>query len=265
MAPLNPMHVGMGDFYNFAATVKGDLRYFRSNAGRIFLDDVLASAETRTFEVTKGEAFWRARLGNAFEDVQIGNSGKDEVWVAERRPYPPGGMKPESVDWTSEGRVNPRGIAYLYLATNRNTALAEVRPWIGSSVSVGEFMLTRNIRMIDCSKFHDKTPLSFVGPGIATSREDGMWLAIDKAFAKPVGRNDDVSDYIPTQILAELFKANGYDGVVYKSLLDKEGFNIALFSKDDVEQASCSLFQVSKLEFEFVDEHCTYYVDRAAS
>ncbi|MFZ0569740.1 MAG: RES domain-containing protein [Rhodomicrobium sp.] len=44
-------------------------------------------------------------------------------------------MKPIP-NWLSEGRANPRGIPYLYLASTRDTALAEVRPWIGSHITV---------------------------------------------------------------------------------------------------------------------------------
>jgi RES domain-containing protein len=36
--------------------------------------------------------------------------------------------------WQGEGRANPRGIPVLYLATHRETALAEVRPWIGAVI-----------------------------------------------------------------------------------------------------------------------------------
>lgn len=41
------------------------------------------------------------------------------------------------------------------------------------------------------------------------------------------------SDYVPTQIIAELIKSLGYDGIAYKSSL-ANGHNIALF---DLESA----------------------------
>ena len=39
----------------------------------------------------------------------------------------------------TDGRANPRGIPCLYLATTKETAMSEVRPWIGSYVSAGQF------------------------------------------------------------------------------------------------------------------------------
>jgi RES domain len=116
----------------------------------------------------------------------------------------------------------------------------------------------RDLRIIDCSKYHTGL-MGLLGPGLSASREEGFWCAIDAAFAKPVGREDDVSDYVPTQILAELFKANGYDGVRYKSLLDDDGLNIALFNMDDAELLSCSLFKVDSLKFGASDQNFTYY------
>ncbi|MBV9156286.1 MAG: RES family NAD+ phosphorylase [Acidobacteriaceae bacterium] len=59
-------------------------------------------------------------------------------------------MKPLR-DSSSEGRVNPKGKACLYLATDSNTALAEVRPWRGAHISLGLFKVTRDCALIDFS------------------------------------------------------------------------------------------------------------------
>jgi hypothetical protein len=66
----------------------------------------------------------------------------------------------------------------------------------------------------------------------SSTRVDGIWIAIDQAFATPVSKADEAREYIPTQIIAELFKSAGYDGLVYKSLLSEDGFNLALFNLD---------------------------------
>ena len=36
-----------------------------------------------------------------------------------------------------EGRTNPKGIPYLYLSSKKETAMSEVRPWIGGYISLG--------------------------------------------------------------------------------------------------------------------------------
>ena len=46
---------------------------------------------------------------------------------------------------TSDGRINPRGISYLYLSDDIETALIEVRPWLKQEVTVGYFEITKNL------------------------------------------------------------------------------------------------------------------------
>ncbi len=63
-------------------------------------------------------------------------------------PHNPTRMKPIPGQ-ASEGRANPKGIPYLYLATHRDTALAEVRPWIRSLFSVAQFKIVRDLVVVN--------------------------------------------------------------------------------------------------------------------
>jgi len=59
-------------------------------------------------------------------------------------------MKPRR-DRAIEGRVNPKGIPFLYVATELKTAVAEVRPWKDEFVSVAQLTTTRELRLINCT------------------------------------------------------------------------------------------------------------------
>jgi hypothetical protein len=109
----------------------------------------------------------------------------------------------------------------------------------------------RDLNVIDCSKHHAKDALMSVILDNKRPREDGIWVAIDRAFATPVSKDDESRDYIPTQIIAELFKSEGYDGIVYKSLLSDDGYNLALFNLDDASVVHCALFKVGSISFGF--------------
>jgi hypothetical protein len=61
----------------------------------------------------------------------------------------------------------------------------------------------------------------------AEKREQAAWVEINHALSRPVTPDDPITEYVPTPILAEAFRAHGYDGVVYRSLLGS-GLNIAL-------------------------------------
>jgi len=116
----------------------------------------------------------------------------------------------------NEGRVNPRGIPYLYLATDKETAMGEARPWVGSEISVAQFKLLKTVTIVDCSVSHSLgDPIYFNAESAEMyepdeeEREKAVWTDIDKAFSRPVIVNENLAQYAPTQIIAELFKKNG--------------------------------------------------------
>ena len=122
-------------------------------------------------------------------------------------------MKPQPY-MAKEGRVNPKGIPCLYLATDRDTAIAEVRPWVGSLISVAQFKITRDLRIVDCTHENPRAGVykDELSPAIGV-----VWTHIDWAFSQPVTPDDSSTDYVPTQIIAEYFKGKALDGIAYRS------------------------------------------------
>jgi hypothetical protein len=107
--------------------------------------------------------------------------------------------------------------------------------------------------------YHSRDNLIGVFPDKTRPRKDGLWIAIDQAFATPVNRDDETKEYIPTQIIAELFKSEGFDGIVYKSLLTEHGFNLALFNLGDASVVRCGLCKVSSIGFHFQEVGNEYF------
>jgi hypothetical protein len=254
--PIPPVAYGHMAFQLFADTVVSKYRYIRSEQVERFLSDTVLQtiSSDRKVTISPDMQLWRARLGyETIRDI-VGqtNDGRNVVFGSYRPYSSEKEMKPLPSNWDRENRASPRGISYLYLATNPKTAVAEVRPWMGARISVGEFRVVRDLALVDCSKNHAGVL------GISQSRmasatyEEGLWSTIDEAFAKPVGPDDEKRDYIPTQILSELFRSHGYDGIKYKSLFDDEGCNIDLFNPDHANLLiPTTLVQVSRVNFEF--------------
>lgn len=125
----------------------------------------------------------------------------------------------------THGRINPVGIPYLYLASDRKTAVAEVRPWKGCKITVAEFYLNKEIRLVN---FSNKVAINKP----SDSRYDGAeWTwseLITYLFSTPFDPRDDTS-YIPIQYISERIKMEGFDGIMYDSALEKDGYNICLF------------------------------------
>ena len=88
-----------------------------------------------------------------------------------------------------------------------------------------------------------------------------VWSAIDHGFSKPVTEGDDTADYVPTQVIAELFKVNGFDGLGYRSAFGG-GHNIVLFDLDSGDLINCSLYEVRGINFDFAETANPYFVSK---
>ncbi len=163
-------------------------------------------------------------------------------------------MKPLR-DSAREGRINAKGIPCLYLCDDMATAMSETRPWIGSYVSVATLIVPKKLIFVDCCDRRVGPTISFDKPAFiaqvaAEKRERIAWGEISHAFSEPVSPTDTTAEYAPTQILSDLFRRHGYDGIRYKSLLGP-GFNYALFDVDAAGVNSCSLHDVKDVTFRF--------------
>jgi hypothetical protein len=208
----------------------------------------------------KDYPLWRAQLGYELEWDHPGAPYAEEVPAA----YGPKRMKP-TPSYAKDGRINPHGIAYLYLATDRDTACAEVRPWLGAYISVGFFSTNREIRLVDCTSDQRRFPFrafttSGAIPWPPEEYEGVVWGEIGAAMTLPIAPVDSRLGYIPTQIIAEAILETGVDGIAYKSQLVDEGVNIALFNLEDATLHSCQLMEAAQVRFKFDESDNPYYV-----
>jgi hypothetical protein len=239
-------------FSDFSDELAHRSRFVRSKESEQFLRAVSATCKKRIRQIKKGTILWRAQLGHEWRmDEQIG----EELPV----PFNPARMFPLP-GRASEGRVNSKGIPCLYLGTTRDSAMSEVRPWLGSLISVAQLEIKRDLRIIDCSIFHDRGMSIFLEQPPPPQIEKSVWGAIDRAFAEPVTRSDETAEYSATQAIAELFRSNGYDGVVYKSSFGKRGFNVALFDTKCAKLLNCSLYKARNVQIDFHEDANPYFV-----
>jgi hypothetical protein len=237
-------------FWEFEQAIAHRARYVRDGETEGFLETVRQTAERRIFVLPPETFLWRSQPGNDSEPV-IGEKGLSLGSL----PCPLGRdrMKPPR-DRATEGRANPKGISCLYLATSQETASSEVRPWIGENVSVGLFKTCRELRVVKCMTDRGADHLSRYlfseAEPPAGEREEAVWICIDQAFARPVARDDDVADYAPSQIIAEFFKVQKYDGIAYRSSVSDTGHNVALFDLDAANLVQCHLFRVMSIKCE---------------
>jgi RES domain-containing protein len=234
------------DYYSFAHHVRKTSRFVVGERQRLFLEAVLESSVKRRATLSAGTHLFRAQVAHQYypEPPYDGLGIRDGYEEQNLFAAEAARMKPLA-NKATEGRVNPKGIPCLYLATEPDTAIAEVRPWIGSLVSIATFFLTRSQNIVDCSM---DSHLIHRGALSAEQRTNGVWTSINRAFSTPVTPSDNVADYAPTQILAEHFRHHGLDGIIYGSRLGT-GKTVALFGLNVASLRSCHLHRVKSLEF----------------
>ena len=216
------------DYWHFVSAVKHHARFVHNSTVLDFLDTLLQTSMTRRKSLREGDTLWRAQLGCSVE-MRVFEGYPANEGLPFDVPFPPDRMKPKRLA-AHEGRVNPRGIPCLYVSDDRMTAMAEVRPSLGSKLTLGALRVTRDLTLLDFSKNsgslrdHDFLALDLSPEDV----EKAIWGQIDRDYSRPVEADLGLPEYVPTQVIAEFFKVKGLDGVVYKSGLGP-GLNLALF------------------------------------
>lgn len=193
----------------FSKEIKEQNRYFNKNGNRLFegIEEVLKKKE-RTLD--SSESFFRGR---------IGKYGRKEMYG------PP-------INKASAGRANPKGISYLYGATDKNTCCAELRPWKSATITICEFHPTEQLFLIDISDRAITSPFE-LNPEDDANQISNLLSFLSEKLSEPIDPNNAEIDYLPTQYLVELVKSFKYDGIIFKSSLGS-GKNIVLFDEQKI-------------------------------
>jgi hypothetical protein len=135
------------------------------------------------------------------------------------------------------GRANPLGIPYLYLCNDIETTYYEVRAVYLDKISVGKFIILRDLNIIDfnneISLFYTYSDSESNSSLIDIVKRKFLFDEISADLSKPLRRFDTEIEYVPTQLICEYCKQNGADGIRFNSSLHKGGINIVLFNNAD--------------------------------
>jgi len=144
-------------------------------------------------------------------------------------------LGPPPTNLAKAGRMNAHGIAVFYGADDRDVALAEVRPPVGSKALVGEFELLRTVRLLDVAALE---AVYFEGsvfdPAYAEQRSLARFMGtLSDRMTMPVMPDDEKTEYLITQMIADYLARRplpALDGILFKSVQrpgDKR--NVVLF------------------------------------
>ncbi|PKH19339.1 hypothetical protein CIG19_20045 [Enterobacterales bacterium CwR94] len=246
-------------------SLQSEARFFNRSV-KEFLDNIFDDLSTFQTEnsgsaivtVDSDCAIYRARVFENYAKVE------------EALRHPERHFGPPPPDIATSGRMNAYGIPVFYGATSPDTALAEVRPAVGSFVVVAEFRPINSLQVLDLSAL-DQLSISeesYFDPKIIRRNEITAFLrTLSRKLTLPVsGRNPD-SEYLITQAVAEYLSVSqkhNLDGITFRSTQkkneDKEKENhdnIVLFSRSSTVKNADSgrdTFAAELFEYDYDDE-----------
>lgn len=161
-------------------------------------------------------------------------------------------LLPPPPNIATAGRANSKGISCLYLASDLSTTLHEIRARDLDIITVGTFCLKKPIDLIDLSN------LEYISP-FRSDDFDAEWFAINmrvlkkinEEIAKPLRRQDSEIDYLPTQYISDFVKSLGFDGIKYKSTLNPDGTNYAIFDRKKFKCREIKCYNIDSLIYNY--------------
>ena len=218
------------------------------------INEFLSSVCNHEVVIPAGNTYYRCRIVNSKDvssKLQIVNNQVCGLPADESSAPPPKSAK--------AGRANPQGVPYLYLASDKYTAISEVEPYNKSVISVAKFELVRDMKLVNLvyegKKFSSSEEVSSV------ANEFYRIESLSFSFSKPCGL-DNEEQYAPTQYIAHQIKhltEQQYDGMAYNSLKSNGGINIVLFDKNLVRFCDSELVICYGMEYNI--QNVTYITE----
>lgn len=194
--------------------------------------------------IEEGALWFRGRINVAETALHIGNRQVTRIAT----PYKGSEIGALPPPKASAGRMNRQGVSVLYLASEVDTALAELRPHPAHLISVGGFRATRRLRIAEFD-----LPIGRFSSSDRRLDLFGIIYHIDTLLSRPIIPEERYR-YAVTQLMADTLVRRGYDGVTYRSSVGT-GKNLCVFEPNlfAFDEAVSAVRQVARLDYRFND------------
>lgn len=180
--------------------------------------------------------------GHQITSFQRGRVFQSEEALEEALTHPEKYLGPVAGGKGSPGRMNAKGISVFYGATDDHTAIAEVRPPVGSMVVTARFDVIRPLRLLNLNDLASMRPhgeLSYFNPTRRSLSERCAFLKdLQRQLTMPVMPDSAESGYLITQAIADFLATHeklNLDGILFPSVQVQQdaspGQNVILFHK----------------------------------
>lgn len=168
--------------------------------------------------------FYRARIGveNKKRSLLGGGFDGEVIFI----PYSNSQIGAPPPLLAGIGRLNRAGVSYLYSATDKYTAISEIRPHPGDVVSVGKFIVNKELLIFDLTEsqflnfFHNDESLDKFG-------KLNTFTELMQKVIPPSERHI----YNITQLIADCIRKLDFDGILFPSSVGN-GENLVVFNPE---------------------------------
>ena len=228
------------DFSNWKRIVNNFNRFDIKSPFLPILDE---NTELFTSEIQQGQSVFRGRIFKLDEVAKTEEEFLDFIYsdeeIFEGYNADKSGAPPNSL--ATEGRLNCKGVSFLYTCGDPKTVVYELRPIKHELISIAELVTNRVLKFADlrrstCRRIRENEVLC------------SLLRKISLEFSRPhyAGHN-----YWFTQYLAGQFINMGFDGVIFESSILPEGDNIVFFYPEDCKAINSHLYRVDKISISF--------------
>jgi len=209
------------------------------------MDTIVAAIEADIeSRVPKDSLWYRGRIGVASRG--LGRPHGDIVQIA--KPYKETAIGAPLPPDATPGRTNRPGVSVLYLASEIETALAEIRPHPGHLISVGGFRAQKDLKIA-------RFDLALGAFASSDNRLDLFAIIhhFDWLFGWPI-TPEERQRYALTQLLSGVLIRHGFEGIMYPSSLGT-GKNLCAFDPATFafDESVSTVKQVDRLHYTFSD------------
>lgn len=177
-------------------------RFFSEQAKK-FLAEIFGGIQNQS-DISGKPAFYRLEpnMGTELFRARMLPTGADYADISEA---PAGQMGPPPPRLRRAGRMNAAGIRAFYGALERDTAVAELRPAVGSDVCIARFRLLRPLFVLDLTRFGrpGKQIDIFAKNQVVRAAQWAFMRSFATEISKPILPTDEHLEYVPPQVVAE--------------------------------------------------------------
>lgn len=219
----------------FEESLKNETRYF-SSSGLELLRSIFDKIEDlQTFiDIPIVQTIGP---GTEFDTLYRARAFQSREKLAEALKYPDIHLSAPPQYAAVGGRMNAKGISVFYGTNDEHTAMAEVRPPVGSQVVTASFAIIRKLRVINLvalKSLHLKGSI-FDKNFVDNKKKTSFLFKLSQRMTQPVMPDDEALEYLVTQAIADFLSSESnlnLDGIIFpSSQVSGDVVNLVLFHK----------------------------------